>query len=170
MVIAVALVGAILLGGGLAYTYKILLLISRPAVIKAELQDRIKILTNTLNESARAIEDIEKEIGQRTNLVERLKRDADTAERLAAVNREQAEAIAQTLKGELDRQERANLLEQPHFGPVLYTSRYRHDRSISFFQEMALVETATPTAHKATPPLVATVATRKRAPNWDDHC
>lgn len=71
-----------------------------------ELPERIKLLTDNLNDSAQTIAEIEMEIAQRQVLVEKLQRDAELAQRLAEIKGEQAEAVAQALKAELEKQNR----------------------------------------------------------------
>jgi hypothetical protein len=73
-----------------------------------EIARRIGVLTDILNKSARAIGDIETEITQRRELVRQLEKDAQRAKQLSAVSREQAEAVAQTLKIELERREQSS--------------------------------------------------------------
>ncbi len=68
------------------------------------LADRISRLTKSLNDSARIITEIEKEVDQRQELLERLQRDAETAKNLAALNSPQANAVVQALRGELDKE------------------------------------------------------------------
>ena len=68
------------------------------------LESRISELSTLLINSAQRIGEIESEVRRRQELVEKLQTDAETAKRLSAVNKEQAEAIAQTLRGELKRQ------------------------------------------------------------------
>src|SRR5215472_4317359 len=61
------------------------------------LEDRIRELTDSLNKSATTIQDIENEITKRQALVGQLQKDADTASKLATVNKQQVDAIAQVL-------------------------------------------------------------------------
>ena len=68
------------------------------------LETRISELSTLLISSAQRISEIEGEVKQRQALVAKLENDAETAKRLSAVSRDQAEAIAQTLRGELKRQ------------------------------------------------------------------
>jgi hypothetical protein len=69
-----------------------------------DLAERIKMLTSSLNSTARTITQIEDEIKRRQVLVERLKQNADTASKLAAMNKEQADAVAQTLRVEIEKE------------------------------------------------------------------
>jgi ABC-type multidrug transport system fused ATPase/permease subunit len=73
-------------------------------------EQRIARLTTALSESSHVIEEIEVEMKDRTELVEKLKRDAETYERLRNINREEAEAVAQALGGELRKEGRRSLL------------------------------------------------------------
>jgi hypothetical protein len=73
-------------------------------------EQRIARLTTALSESSRVIQEIEEEMKDRTELVEKLKEDADRYERLSNINREEAEAVAQALGGELRKEGRRSLL------------------------------------------------------------
>jgi hypothetical protein len=73
-------------------------------------EQRIARLTTALSESSNVIQEIEAEMKDRTELVEKLKRDAETYERLRNINREEAEAVAQALGGELRKEGRRSLL------------------------------------------------------------
>jgi hypothetical protein len=75
---------------------------------KEGLAERISALTTILNVSAKAVADIESEIAQRRDLVRQLQSDAERAKQLSAVSREQAEAVAQALKIELERREQSS--------------------------------------------------------------
>jgi predicted translin family RNA/ssDNA-binding protein len=65
------------------------------------IEQRINRLSSALSESAHAIQVVEAEIKERSELVEKLRRDAETYEQLKNMNREEAEAVAQALRGEL---------------------------------------------------------------------
>jgi hypothetical protein len=73
---------------------------------KESLEDRIVVLTSSLNSAARTITQIEDEIASRRKLVEKLKIDADTAQAISALNQKQTEAIAQSLRVQLEQKER----------------------------------------------------------------
>jgi len=73
-------------------------------------EQRITRRTTALSESSHVIQEIEAEMQDRTELVEKLKRDAETYERLRHINREEAEAVAQALGGELRKEGRRSLL------------------------------------------------------------
>jgi t-SNARE complex subunit (syntaxin) len=73
-------------------------------------EQRIARLTTALSESSHVIQEIEEEMKDRTELVEKLKEDADRYERLSNINREEAEAVAQALGGELRKEGRRSLL------------------------------------------------------------
>jgi len=70
------------------------------------LEDRIRELTQSLNKSATTIQEIENEITKRQALVSQLRKDAETASKLATVNKEQVDAIAQVLRTQIQAQER----------------------------------------------------------------
>jgi chromosome segregation ATPase len=72
------------------------------------IEQRIQTLTTSLNGAAVVIAEIEKEIGARQALVSKLKEDAKIAEGLAKLNAEQLNAVMQTLRGELQRQQQSS--------------------------------------------------------------
>jgi hypothetical protein len=73
-----------------------------------DLPERIRVLTSSLNDAAKSIGEIEEAMKQREALVQRLQRDAETASRLSALNKEQVDAVAQVLKGEIEKDQQAN--------------------------------------------------------------
>jgi hypothetical protein len=64
--------------------------------------------TASLKGAADTIGQIEEEIKQREALVQRLEEQADTAKKLSAMNKDQLDAVAQVLRGEIGRDERQN--------------------------------------------------------------
>jgi hypothetical protein len=68
------------------------------------LKDRINELTKGLQSSSRLIKEIEEEIALRTKLVENLRQDANQYQQLAALNKEQADAVAKVLQSQLERE------------------------------------------------------------------
>jgi hypothetical protein len=70
------------------------------------LEDKIKSLSSSLNTAASTISQIETEIAARQTLVQQLKSDAETAEALSALNQQQTQAIAQSLRGQLEKKEK----------------------------------------------------------------
>jgi hypothetical protein len=73
-----------------------------------DLPARISTLTESLNGAAKTIDAIEHEIKQRQALVEQLEREADTASKLKTLNKDQLDAVAQVLKGEIQSDQRQN--------------------------------------------------------------
>jgi F0F1-type ATP synthase membrane subunit b/b' len=69
-----------------------------------DVQERIALLSGSLNSAAKAISEIESEIKQREALVQRLKDDAETATKLTTMSKEQTEAVAQVLRGEMEKE------------------------------------------------------------------
>jgi TolA-binding protein len=65
------------------------------------LEDRITKLTNALRESSHLVAEVEGEIKSRQNLVLELKKDAEKYQQLVTLNKEQVDAVAQLLQGEL---------------------------------------------------------------------
>ena len=76
-----------------------------PTKQQPSLQDRIKVLTNSLNKSASTIQDIETEIKNRQALVEKLQKDAEIAKKLTELNKDQVDAISQVLRGQIEEEE-----------------------------------------------------------------
>jgi DNA-binding XRE family transcriptional regulator len=66
------------------------------------LDDRIAALAKALQAASRTITEIESEVAARQKLVTRLEADAETAKQLAALHKEQVEAVAQVFQGALD--------------------------------------------------------------------
>ena len=65
------------------------------------LEDRINKLTSALKESSHLVTEVEIEINERKNLVKELQKDAEKYEKLVSINKDQVEAVAQLLQGEL---------------------------------------------------------------------
>jgi hypothetical protein len=74
----------------------------------ADLPSKIQTLTASLNSASQAIGQIENEIKQRQELVQKLEKEADTASKIAALNKEQMDAVAQVLRSEIKSDERQN--------------------------------------------------------------
>jgi hypothetical protein len=72
--------------------------------------DRVKRLVKALAEATEVMAAIEKEVTARRVMAERLQRDVETHTRLLALDREEVEAVAQTMAGEVRREGRRNLL------------------------------------------------------------
>jgi len=87
------------------------------------LEERISKLTSSLQESAKAVDEAQMEIEARRRLVERLRSEQQTFERLRSVDKPTADAVAATLQGELAKSERrarvATWLLIPTWGAVL---------------------------------------------------
>lgn len=66
------------------------------------LDERIAGLSRSLQQAAGAMTAIEAEVAERASLVERLKADAARYEKLVALKYEEVQAVAQTLRGELE--------------------------------------------------------------------
>jgi Trm5-related predicted tRNA methylase len=70
------------------------------------LESRIIKLSAALKESSRLVGEVEDEISKRQALVTALQQDADRYQKLVSINREQVEAVAQLLQGELRKEGR----------------------------------------------------------------
>jgi TolA-binding protein len=68
------------------------------------LEDRINKLTSALKESSHLVTEVEAEINERRNLVQELQKDAEKYEKLVSMNKDQVEAVAQLLQGELKKE------------------------------------------------------------------
>ena len=65
------------------------------------LEIRINKLSSALRESSKLVAEVEGEISKRQELVTELQRDAERYQKLVALNKEQVDAVAQLLQGEL---------------------------------------------------------------------
>jgi TolA-binding protein len=65
------------------------------------LEIRIKKLMSALKESSKLVTEVESEISARQELVVELQKDAQRYQQLIQLNKEQVEAVAQVLQGEL---------------------------------------------------------------------
>jgi hypothetical protein len=72
------------------------------------LEEKIVLLTKNLNDAARAISDVEREVQTRQKLADKLRSDAEEAQTLVTLNQKQVEAVAQALRGQLEERERAS--------------------------------------------------------------
>lgn len=70
------------------------------------LETRITKLTSALKESSRLVGEVEEEIAKRQALVGELQQDAERYQKLVSINKEQVEAVAQLLQGELRKEGR----------------------------------------------------------------
>jgi hypothetical protein len=69
-------------------------------------EDRVKTLLAALSDSTKVIREIERELKARSALAERLQSDVARHEELLNLNREEVEAVAQTLRIEVRREGR----------------------------------------------------------------
>jgi hypothetical protein len=99
------LAAGVLLVGGVAV---LLVAFRRRAASRREsrLEGRVAEMTRNLQAAAEIITEFEEEIQSRQVAVEKLKRDAERAEALAKVSKEDAEAIGETLHVQLQQLER----------------------------------------------------------------
>lgn len=68
---------------------------------QAALEERLENLSKSMRESARLVEQVEAELAARAATAQRLQEDAKTAEALAALHRNQAEAVRRMMDAEL---------------------------------------------------------------------
>lgn len=73
------------------------------------IEDKITSLNNNLKDSLSVISEIESEIKNRSEIVNKLKEDDRRYEEIKELNQSQVEAIAQTIKGELASESRKSL-------------------------------------------------------------
>jgi hypothetical protein len=73
---------------------------------KGTTEDRIRRLTNSLREATQLISNIESEITSRYTLAEKLQKDVDVYNKLVELRKPEVEAVAQLLRGELEREGR----------------------------------------------------------------
>jgi hypothetical protein len=68
---------------------------------QATLEERLDALSKSMRESARLVEQVSAELDARATTARQLQKDAETAEALAALNKDQADAIRRTIDAEL---------------------------------------------------------------------
>ena len=73
------------------------------------IEDRINTLTTSLRDASRIVSQVEEEIADRQQLVQRLQKDAETYNKVASLNKGDVEAVAQVLRGELKKDDRRKL-------------------------------------------------------------
>lgn len=78
---------------------------------KKNLKDKIKKLTTALSESVHLIDNIQGEINKRHKLVTKLKEDHEHFESLIKLKEPEVEAVAQLLRGELQKEGRSSFLK-----------------------------------------------------------
>jgi flagellar biosynthesis/type III secretory pathway M-ring protein FliF/YscJ len=87
------------------------------------LEARIASLSETLSNAARTVDEAEREIRARQELVQQLQQDQQRYEQLKQLDQEQVDAIAATLQGQLDATEQRARLAQwlllPSWGALL---------------------------------------------------
>ena len=90
---------------------------------RTSLEARIASLSATLSDAAKTVDDAEREIRARQQLVERLRQDQQRYEQLKRLDQAQVDAIAATLQGQLDAAEQRARLAQwlllPSWGALL---------------------------------------------------
>lgn len=69
-----------------------------------DITDRIKSVTDILSNSMTELDLLQKELGQRIELVEKLKKEADQAEQIISMTEEQVNAFKNTLNQELKKE------------------------------------------------------------------
>jgi uncharacterized protein YicC (UPF0701 family) len=77
--------------------------------VKASLEERLSELGDNLRDSARLLTEVEAEIEARAARAERLKREADDAERLAALAASERDAVARLVRAEIGAEGRRSL-------------------------------------------------------------
>lgn len=73
---------------------------------RENLEARINKLSAALKESSRLVGEVEDEISKRQALVTELQQDAERYQKLVSINREQVDAVAQLIQGELRKEGR----------------------------------------------------------------
>jgi t-SNARE complex subunit (syntaxin) len=93
------------LGGGLSLIFEYLGFRAK-GIQKETTEDRVKKLSQSLQEAVTLISEIESEIKERTTLAEKLQLDIKTYDRLVQLKKPEVEAISQLLRGELQKEGR----------------------------------------------------------------
>jgi vacuolar-type H+-ATPase subunit I/STV1 len=74
------------------------------------LEERIKQLTSSLEDISKVIGDVEKAVEERRELARKLEQDVRTYNNIITLKKDEVEAVAQLLRGELKKEERRGLL------------------------------------------------------------
>jgi gas vesicle protein len=97
-----------LLGGVVGALTSVWTALSRsPSNRAPSLEDKVAVLTSSLNQAAKAISEVESEVRNRQQLADKLRKDAEEARKIVTLNKEQVEAVSQALRGQLQQRERA---------------------------------------------------------------
>jgi hypothetical protein len=106
--------GLLLSVGSLVFAVSVSLQVHTPAQPNKgpTLEQRIDSLTSSLKGAAATTQQIEGEVQARQALLARLQADAHTYEQLIKVDKPQADAVAQVLRGELAKSQRTSLWQQ----------------------------------------------------------
>jgi len=73
--------------------------------VRQTLMERIDTLQTALNKASAVVGEIEQEVEERQALVRRLEQDLETYDELIKLSKSEVEAVAQTLRGELQKQD-----------------------------------------------------------------
>jgi biopolymer transport protein ExbB/TolQ len=102
----VGLVGAVVASFVAGLSSLAILLRSRAELLKPEisqgtLEERLEELSGSMRQSAKLVQQVEAELDARAATARRLKEEADTAEAIAAIHKDQADAIRRMMDAEL---------------------------------------------------------------------
>jgi hypothetical protein len=101
------------LGATLSIVYKILSEYKRKSRKSEEtIEERVQTLTRSLHEATRLVGSIETEIKTRSALATQLQKDIEQYNQLVQMKKPKVEAVAQLLRGELQKENRGVILEE----------------------------------------------------------
>ncbi len=102
--IPIAALVAAILGLILILIMLVMVFVAKKKKPNKSLEARIKALASSLTESAELINQVELEISEKEELLEKLKKDTDTYNALLSLKKEEIDAITKVLKSELKSQ------------------------------------------------------------------
>jgi vacuolar-type H+-ATPase subunit I/STV1 len=78
---------------------------------KQTLEERIKQLTSSLEDASKVVGEVEQEIEERRELARKLEQDVETYKNVVALKKDEVEAVAQLLRGELKKEGRRGFIQ-----------------------------------------------------------
>jgi hypothetical protein len=103
------IINVLALGVTIASGFQLIILFRQPA--SASAQDRVQQLSKSLSEATQLIDQMQIDIESRQRMVTKLQGDLETYDKLAALKKDEVEAVAQVLRGEIDKSSRRSFWE-----------------------------------------------------------
>jgi hypothetical protein len=97
------------------------------------LEQRMNALARTMHESSRLLEQVSAEIQMRQVRAEQLKAEADEAEKLAALNKEQVDAIKRVIASELSQESKKSRRREVLIGGLFFVGGVAGTVAVTLF-------------------------------------